>query len=250
MNIQTYNPGSSITRNWIALNPKKVIAILIHHAEASKASPDDLNRWHINNGWSGVGYNEYIRKDGTVYICRGMNIGAQCMNWNSKTYGICLEGDFMKEAPSQLQLQVLVERIRQLLPSFPNLQEIAPHSKYFPTACPGKLFPMDMVKRMLGDELYGSVLKLQKGAIIGSPTYWQQNAVAGSFVKSSYIQIVIINAVTYFTAQKLDAVAAVNKLAEAKIISSPDYWIDCITTGQDVRGDFAAILIKNIASRM
>ena len=61
------------------LNPLKiedVTAIVIHHIEAEKASVAEIDSWHKQKGWQGIGYNDYIRKDGTVYICRGHREGA------------------------------------------------------------------------------------------------------------------------------------------------------------------------------
>jgi hypothetical protein len=48
------------------LNPAAVQYIVLHHAEAATATPDDIHRWHLERdggAWAGGGYNEYIRKD-------------------------------------------------------------------------------------------------------------------------------------------------------------------------------------------
>ena len=29
--------------------------IILHHAEASHASVENVNQWHLNNGWAGIG---------------------------------------------------------------------------------------------------------------------------------------------------------------------------------------------------
>ena len=31
--------------------------IILHHAEASHASVEDINQWHLERGWAGIGYN-------------------------------------------------------------------------------------------------------------------------------------------------------------------------------------------------
>lgn len=41
--------------------------IILHHAEASHASVEEVNRWHLERGWTGIGYHFYIRKDGRIY---------------------------------------------------------------------------------------------------------------------------------------------------------------------------------------
>lgn len=250
MEVKQLVLSKSITDNWIRLDPTKVVAILIHHPEASKASPEDINQWHLENGWSGIGYNEYIRKDGTVYICRGMNIGAQCQSWNSKTYGVCCEGNYEIETMPEVQLYALVARLRTLKDQFPNLQEVAPHSKYYPTSCPGKNFPLAMMLQILGDELFGGLRTLVQKGILGSPAYWVANAVTGQLVKCSYLQILVMNTVANLTGVRTDITSAINQLVALKIISSPTYWLNAVRTNQDVRGDFVAILIKNITSKM
>ena len=34
--------------------------IILHHAEASRASVEEVNRWHLERGWTGIGYHFYI----------------------------------------------------------------------------------------------------------------------------------------------------------------------------------------------
>ena len=72
-----------------------------HHIEAKTATPEQLHMWHLENGWNGAGYNYYIRKDGSIYRLRGLNIGAHCKGYNSEAIGIAFEGNFEVEAPFQ-----------------------------------------------------------------------------------------------------------------------------------------------------
>ena len=58
--------------------------IIIHHAEASHCTAQDIHQWHLNNGWSGAGYHFLVRKDGTVYRLRPEGkIGAHASGSNS-----------------------------------------------------------------------------------------------------------------------------------------------------------------------
>ncbi len=41
-------------------------AIILHHA-AGSGSPQDIHRIHRGNGWRGIAYQFYIRRDGSVY---------------------------------------------------------------------------------------------------------------------------------------------------------------------------------------
>ena len=62
--------------------------LVLHHAEASKCSVQDIHYWHLNNGWSGIGYHYFIRKDGSIYKGRPDGaIGAHCQGSNLPIYG-------------------------------------------------------------------------------------------------------------------------------------------------------------------
>lgn len=53
----------------------------------------EIDKWHKERGWSGIGYHYVIRKSGEV--CKGRNedlVGAQVAGLNSKSIGICFSG--------------------------------------------------------------------------------------------------------------------------------------------------------------
>lgn len=181
----------------VPLDLNNVKYIIVHHADAAVASPEDIHRWHSENGWSGFGYNEYIRKDGTVYIGRGDNIGAQCLNYNSISYGICCEGayDTEENVPSE-QLNSLVARINYNKARFKNFVEVVPHSRFFQTSCPGKYFPKDLNSLAI-DSRHTDLMKylgiLKQKGIINSPDYWIENAVDGKMVKGEFAANLIQN---------------------------------------------------------
>jgi hypothetical protein len=176
--IKLHFPDSQ-TDNWIPLNLDNVKYIVLHHPKATTASPDEINEWHLGKGWNGgFGYNEYVRKDGTVYIGRGDNIGAQCQNYNSKSYGICCEGNYEIETEMpEAQKLAVIERIRFNKPRFPNYQLTAPHSQFVETECPGKYFPMvEILKRIeVVNVTVDEALAIQVAAgVINSPEYWKK----------------------------------------------------------------------------
>jgi N-acetylmuramoyl-L-alanine amidase len=129
------------------LNPDNILYIVLHHVEAEHATPEQIHEWHLANGWTGFGYNEYITKDGTVYIGRGDNVGAQCYNYNSVSYGICCEGNYEveKDMPAE-QFNSLVSRVTYHRKRFKNLKRIGGHREYYNTLCPGQYFPLEKVK--------------------------------------------------------------------------------------------------------
>ena len=182
----------------VPLNLEKVIFLIIHHIDAKVATPEQIHQWHLEKGWKGAAYNEYIRKDGTVVILRGDYIGGHTANMNSKSYGIAVEGNYEteKEMPAA-QYNALVERVKYHQSRFKNLVEIAPHKKFTPTSCPGKYFPFEKMMNSLQkqnqqQEFYIAIEVLQRNGIINSPDYWRENALIGESVKGEYAAMLIL----------------------------------------------------------
>ena len=117
------------------------IEIIIHHADAVKCSVEDINRWHKDNGWCGIGYHYLVRKDGTVWKGRPDNaIGAHCLNRNTGTLGVCFEGNFEKETMGDIQFNAGAELIKYLKDKY-SISKVSRHKDYMSTDCPGKNFP-------------------------------------------------------------------------------------------------------------
>lgn len=185
----------------VPLNLSKVLFIIIHHPAALRADPEQIHQWHLqrdNGTWAGFGYNEYIRKDGTVYIGRGDNIGAQCADMNSKSYGICCEGNYDVEKDMPLeQFKSLCERLKFHRLRLPNLKEISPHKRFCATTCPGKYFPFQKVIAELenSNEFENALKVWQSKGDMTSPDYWKENAVPGGLCKGEFVRKLIINAI-------------------------------------------------------
>ncbi|MCD8391539.1 MAG: N-acetylmuramoyl-L-alanine amidase, partial [Firmicutes bacterium] len=72
--------------------------IALHHAEASSCTAADVDSWHKANGWAGIGYHFFVRKDGSIYRGRPLDkMGAHVSGYNNKSIGICAEGAYMTE---------------------------------------------------------------------------------------------------------------------------------------------------------
>ena len=128
--------------NFSSLTPRSKVLeyIVVHHtASTAKETVEQIHNFHINNnGWAGIGYHFYIRKDGTIYRGRPEEyIGAHCENYNSVSLGICCEGNFEIEQPTEKQLQSLSELIHNLKQKYGNVQVIG-HRDLNATVCPGK----------------------------------------------------------------------------------------------------------------
>lgn len=141
-------------RPLIPLDKNKVDTIFIHHPAWENGTPQQIHDDVLNDprktNWNGFPYNEYITKDEKVYIGRGDNIGAHVHNYNSKSYGICVQGNYdIEVAPSDSLLGVVAERVIEAQRRFPNAVNIQPHSIRGGTVCPGKNFPMEKLYKMV-----------------------------------------------------------------------------------------------------
>lgn len=115
--------------------------IILHHAEASTCTPEDINRWHKANGWSGAGYHFLVRKDGTVYSLRPeWALGAHAAKNNYDSLGICFEGSFMRETMGQTQIDAGRELVAYLKAKY-GISKVQAHRDVCPTDCPGTNFP-------------------------------------------------------------------------------------------------------------
>jgi len=130
----------------------KTEGILIHHPAATNWTVKQVHDYHTNtNGWNGIGYNFYIHKDGTIYEGRGLEYqGAHCTAYNAKTIGICCQGDFeyVDTYMNDAQYNALVWLIQYCQGIYGNGIYIKGHKDVSATACPGKNFPLEEVKKL------------------------------------------------------------------------------------------------------
>lgn len=120
--------------------------IVLHHAAAKRCDAETIHRWHLGNGWSGIGYHFVVRKDGTIERGRPLEaVGAHCTGQNADSIGICFEGDFTSEKMSQVQIKAGQDLISYLRNLYGTKIRICKHSDLYATSCPGKNFPFDEI---------------------------------------------------------------------------------------------------------
>lgn len=118
-------------------------AVVLHHAGVSSCIVEDIHRWHLENGWAGIGYHYFVSKLGGIYAGRPEDtVGAHVEGHNSVTIGVCAEGDYTKDTMPPTQKKAIVELLKDLLTRYPGVA-IKRHSDYNATECPGPNFPFD-----------------------------------------------------------------------------------------------------------
>lgn len=122
--------------------------IALHHAAAKKCSANDVDAWHKGNGWIGIGYHFFVRKDGTIYRGRPLwALGAHVSGKNNVAIGICAEGDYSKEkAMPQAQKLALAELLDYLISYHYPQAKIVGHGEIGASACPGANYPLYELK--------------------------------------------------------------------------------------------------------
>ena len=84
------------------MNSKRLLNLefvdfLVVHSSATPVSMDigvkEIDEWHRDKGWSGIGYHFVVRRNGDVQLGRPMNKqGAHVLRHNQNTLGICMIG--------------------------------------------------------------------------------------------------------------------------------------------------------------
>ena len=151
-------PNQIINGKLRPLDLKKVDAIALHHM-ATDADVKAIERMHINQGWSAIGYNFWVAFDGTVYEGRGFNLGAGVQNQNGHIISVGFQGNYHtkpKDMPDA-QFNAGVEVINYLFDKVPTVTKVGGHRDFGATACPGRHFPLNEMKKRKkrgGDAVY------------------------------------------------------------------------------------------------
>lgn len=141
--------------------------IILHHAEASQCTVQDIHAWHLANGWAGIGYHYFVRKDGSIYTGRPENaIGSHCLHYNAHSIGICAEGEYMKEQMPVVQKQALIELGAYIKNKY-GIKIVGGHKEYYQTDCPGINYPLEEIKT---DILGGSATPAATAQSAPAPT--------------------------------------------------------------------------------
>ena len=144
----------------------KTNMIVLHHAAAKECTPQQVHQWHLNRGWSGVGYHFFVSRSGKIYRGRPeYAIGAHATKYNSTSIGICFEGDYTVQSMPKEQLEAGKELVAYLKDKY-NITNVKCHRDLMATSCPGKNFPFNEIANASNITIKENlVLSFQKAAI-------------------------------------------------------------------------------------
>ena len=134
------------TWNGILARRNSTNYIILHH-RAGNGTVESIHAQHLSQGWTGIGYHFYVRKDGSVYRGRPIEtVGAHCQGKNGYSIGVCFEGNFETEAMTTAQIKAGQELVSFLKSLYPTA-EVKLHRDFDSTACPGKNFPFEEMQK-------------------------------------------------------------------------------------------------------
>lgn len=161
----------NLPRNGNFTRRSKTDEVILHHAEASSATVWDINDWHLANGWTGIGYHYYIRKDGSVYRGRPeWALGAHAVGHNDRSIGICCEGAYMTETMPAAQLASLKALLRDIMGRYGKLTLLR-HKDVNSTDCPGKNFPWAEAQDYMKEEKEDDEVVEKKTVLVDGKEY-------------------------------------------------------------------------------
>ena len=118
--------------------------IVIHHTASPDVSWREIDRWHRERGWSGIGYHFLIRENGFIELGRNIDTqGAHARGKNDTHIGIAYTGEGNERPPTLTQISSLCFLVGGLMNKYGIAWEnIEGHHE----ECPGRLFPWGALK--------------------------------------------------------------------------------------------------------
>ena len=123
---------------------RKITEIIVHCSatpEGQNFTVEDIDHWHKQKGWQGIGYHYVIYLDGSVHKGRNEEvIGAHCLGHNAYSIGVCYIGGVdknnkPKDTRTEAQRQALIELLKSLKAKYPKAT-IYGHRDFANKACP------------------------------------------------------------------------------------------------------------------
>lgn len=126
-------------------NRRNIKEIIVHCSatpEGKDFTVEQIKQWHLQRGFSDIGYHYVIYRDGSLHKGREDSvIGAHCTGHNSYSIGVCYiggvekDGKTPKDTRTEAQKKALVELLKKLKVEYPKAT-IHGHREYANKACP------------------------------------------------------------------------------------------------------------------
>lgn len=191
------------------LEKREVTNYIVLHQRAGWGDVSGIHIHHRDTlGYAGIGYNFYVRLDGSVYRGRPIDVrGAHTENHNWESVGICAEGYYslpptgsgikasqVNYTMPDVQKQAIADLVAYCKKEYPSATVIR-HSALCQTSCPGDFYPFDEIVTMATGKspFEKAIAILQTDGVMISPEYWLQNAQPGGTCKGEFVAGLIMN---------------------------------------------------------
>ena len=114
---------------------RKINKVIIHCSatpEGRDYTVADIDRWHRERGFDGIGYHYVVYRDGSIHEGRDVaKMGAHCKGQNANSIGICYIGGLdaggkAKDTRTEAQKRALRVLVAKLVKEYP-IKEILGH---------------------------------------------------------------------------------------------------------------------------
>lgn len=137
--------GNTLSKLNLSVNKRNIKELIVHCSatpEGKDYSVDTIRQWHLQRGFSDIGYHYVIYRDGSIHIGRDESIiGAHCTGHNTNSIGVCYiggcasDGKTPKDTRTTEQKQSLVKLLKELKTKYPQAS-IHGHRDFANKACP------------------------------------------------------------------------------------------------------------------
>lgn len=123
---------------------RNIDLIVVHCSatpEGRDVSTEEIRQWHLDRGWSDIGYHFVVELDGSVCDGRPVEVsGAHASGHNKNSIGVCYVGGVdadmePKDTRTEEQKEALVELLQDLKSDYPDAKIIG-HRDISDKACP------------------------------------------------------------------------------------------------------------------
>lgn len=137
--------ANTISKLNLSVNKRNIKELIVHCSatpEGKDYSVDTIRQWHLQRGFSDIGYHYVVYRDGSIHIGRDESIiGAHCTGHNTNSIGVCYiggiatDGKTPKDTRTTEQKQSLVKLLKELKTKYPQAS-IHGHRDFANKACP------------------------------------------------------------------------------------------------------------------
>lgn len=137
--------ANTLSKLNLLVNKRNIKELIVHCSatpEGKDYSVDTIRQWHLQRGFSDIGYHYVVYRDGSIHIGRDESIiGAHCTGHNTNSIGVCYiggcasDGKTPKDTRTTEQKQSLVKLLKELKTKYPQAS-IHGHRDFANKACP------------------------------------------------------------------------------------------------------------------